>query len=68
MVAMSWYILTMSPSLAGSGASADTAARRKRRRSRSRKLEELDGGLEGEREEERTSNVVPLGRSITGFG
>jgi len=57
----------MSPSLAGSGASADTAARRKRRRSRSRKLEELDGGLEGEREE-RTSNVVPMGRSIAGFG
>jgi len=67
VVAMSWYILTMSPSLAGSGASADTVARRKRR-SRSRKLEELDGGLEGEREEERTSNMVPLGRSIAGFG
>ena len=64
---MSWYILTMSPSLAGSGVSADTVARRKRR-SRSRKLEELDGGLEGEREEERTSNMVPLGRSIAGFG
>ena len=34
---------------------------------RGRKLEELDGGVEGEREEERTSNVVPLGRSIAGF-
>ena len=34
---------------------------------RGRKLEELDGGVEGEREEERTSNMVPLGRSIDGF-